>query len=119
MLTPFLNAQTVKITGRVTDSLGTPLKLANIIAKKQADSSVVGFAIADPQGVYKIRLRTEQQYLLIASVMGMQPVKEEILVSGQAENKVVNFQLYPQPNQLQGVELVYEMPVKIKGDTIM
>lgn len=114
-----LQAQQVKVSGRVSDTLGFPLELANIIAIQKADSSVVDFAIANREGYYRIGLSAGKNYVFTASFMGMEPVRKEFFIPEDSQDVKLDFQLKNKPNQLEGVAIVYEIPVVVKGDTIV
>src|SRR5699024_5632548 len=115
----YANAQKVQISGVVTDSLGKPLSLANIMATQKIDSTIADYAIANRKGVYHISLQKGGNYLLTVSFVGMKPTQKEIEIPENAEDFQLNFTLQPATNQLQGVELSYKIPIVVRGDTIV
>ena len=61
----------IKMSGKVTDSLGTPLELANIILIDSESNTLETFAMSDNQGVYKLNLKKNNNYNLQVSYIGM------------------------------------------------
>ena len=115
---PVADAQSIKISGTVKDSLGNPLESANIVASKKGDGEMVNFAIAGHGGKYAISLPQTADYILTASFLGMKPLSVEISPDQPVKDLIVDFNLLPDETQLEGVELVYKMPVTVRGDTI-
>src|SRR5690606_1787951 len=71
------------------------------------------------QGRYQLDLPKGNNYILRASFLGYETKEQTVNVPADAENIDLDFILKPQENQLDDVEIVYEMPVTIKGDTIV
>ena len=106
----------LKMSGKVTDSIGTPLELANIILIDSDSNTLETFAMSDNEGNYKLSLKKNNKYNLQVSYIGMATFSQ-MLDTG--ENDIVkNFSLR-QDNQLDAVELTYEMPVVVSGDTLV
>ncbi|MGO3811790.1 carboxypeptidase regulatory-like domain-containing protein [Mesonia sp.] len=114
-----LVAQSIKISGSVKDSLGNPLELANIIANTTADGNLENYAITNPDGEYSFRVSAGAEYKLVASFLGLKPSEKTINIPEDSEDLSFDFTLFSNESELEGVELVYEMPVTIKGDTIV
>ncbi|WP_298330229.1 TonB-dependent receptor [uncultured Dokdonia sp.] len=112
-------AQSIALRGVVKDSIGSPLELANIIATNKAEGTLESYGITDASGRYRLDLTTGITYDIKVSYLGLQSVNEEINVAQDAQDITKDFTLKEDPNQLDNVELVYEMPVTIKGDTIV
>lgn len=112
-------AQTIELSGVVKDSIGNPLELANIIATDVAAGALESYGITDQQGRYKLDLSRGKSYELKVSFLGLKSAIEKYEVTDQSTDAVKNFILKEDPNQLDNVELVYEMPVTVKGDTIV
>ena len=106
----------VQLEGIVKDSIGTPLELANVMAIDQDSKNIEAFAITNDKGKFKILLGKNKEYKLQISYVGMKTF-EEILSTG-TDNISKNITLL-YDDALDAVELVYEMPVTIKGDTIV
>lgn len=112
-------AQTIELSGIVKDSIGKPLELANIIATDVAAGALESYGITDVKGRYKLELTRGKDYELKVSYLGLKPVVERYRVTDQSTDAVKDFTLLADPNQLDNVELVYEIPVIVKGDTIV
>ena len=106
----------IKMSGKVTDSLGTPLELANIILIDSESNTLETFAMSDNQGVYKLNLKKNNNYNLQVSYIGMATFSQTFK-SGETDISK-DFLLRPD-NQLDAVELTYEMPVVVSGDTLV
>ena len=109
-----LFAQEVTIQGQVTDSIGTPLSFANVIADPQANASIA-FAISDDKGQYNLNIEKEQTYRITVSYLGYTPQSIEFTAK---ENQVKNFTLAPSSEELDEVTIKYTPPIVIKKDTI-
>jgi len=106
----------IKLQGVVKDSIGNPLELANIIAINEETKALESYAITNHEGVFKLALSKNTTYALQVSYIGMKTHKETIDVKEEDINK--DFSLISD-NVLDEVELTYEMPVTVKGDTLI
>lgn len=106
----------VTIQGVVTDSLNQKLELANVVAINEATSGLEAYGITNANGEYKLELGKNGTYKLQISYVGMKTFEETITT--KESDIVKNCVLIPE-NALDEVELIYEMPVKIQGDTIV
>jgi hypothetical protein len=106
----------VKMSGVVKDSIGAPLELANVIAINQETKALESYAITDAKGEYRLALGKNGKYNVQVTYIGMKTVNL-VVETKEADIKkdfILNFD-----NALDAVELTYEMPVTIKGDTIV
>jgi hypothetical protein len=110
-------SQSIKFEGMVLESGKTPLEMANVMAVNQANKAVDSYAITNDKGKFVLSLKQNATYTLKFSYLGMQ--NKEISVTTKTENITQNVSLEPGGIQLEGVEVVREMPVSIKGDTIV
>ncbi|MEP6036205.1 MAG: carboxypeptidase regulatory-like domain-containing protein, partial [Nonlabens ulvanivorans] len=110
-------AQSIKISGVVVDSTGTPLQMANVIAY-QKDKNLGGFGITNDLGKYQLQgLKKDSTYVLKVSFLGLKTIEDTVRnVQGDL---VRNYVMYEDENTLDAVNIVYDMPVSIKGDTIV
>lgn len=111
-----VSAQKVTLTGKVTDSLKLPLDMANVVAINQETKVLDGFGITSVKGVYKINVFANAKYSLKISYLGFET--KEVIIETKEEDITKNFVLKEQAQSLDGVELTYEMPISVKGDTI-
>ncbi len=112
-----VHAQKVNILGVVKDSLGVGLDMANVVAINEASGALDGFGITDPNGRYKIAVSANTQYRIKISYIGFTP--KEYLVTTSLEDFIKDVTLMEQAEALDEVELTYEIPVTIQGDTIV
>jgi hypothetical protein len=106
----------IKLEGVVKDSIGTPLELANVIAINKETQKLHAYGITNPDGRFKLSVEKNATYNIQVSYIGMKTGQAEVATK---ESPIVqNFVLY-EDNALDTVELVYEMPVTVKGDTIV
>lgn len=112
-------AQTIKVRGVIKDTVGSPLEFANVIATVQESGNIESYAISDGAGRYQLDLAKGNTYLLKASFLGYSNVEKVVTVESDSEDRTIDFTLNPIAEQLEGVEIVYEMPVTVKGDTIV
>jgi hypothetical protein len=111
----FSNAQ-ITLEGVVRDSLNAPLELANVIAINQETKGMEAYGITDEQGKFRLELGKNGTFELQISYVGMQPLKE-LLTTGEVD--LVKSYTLMSENALDEVELVYTMPVTVKGDTLV
>ncbi len=117
LITITTSAQNVQISGFVKDSLGNPLEMANVIAYKKGDNAMMGYGITNSQGKYKISVPVNQTYNLKVSFIGLSVNPKSVSVT--TTDVVADFVMNSQENSLDEVEIVYEIPVVVKGDTLV
>ncbi len=110
-------SQTVQVTGVVIDTTQAPLEMASILALK--DGNVENYAITNHEGRFKMNLRRGEKYILRANYLGMKPSETEIELTGSEDSYNLAIMLFTDENQLDGVEIKYEMPVVKRGDTLI
>lgn len=115
--TSFAIAQNIRVEGTVTEAGKTPLEMANVMAVNQDTKGVDSYAITNDKGKYSLTLKANTPYVIKLSYIGMQ--NKEITLQTKSENITQNIAMEPGGIQLDGVEIIKEMPVSIKGDTIM
>lgn len=114
-----LSAQTITVRGTIKDSIGDPLEFANVIATVQSSGETESYGITNHQGRYQLELSKGNTYVLKASFLGYQTEEKTVDVKQESGSIQLDFILNPHADELKGVELVYEMPVTIKEDTII
>ncbi|MFT3795137.1 carboxypeptidase regulatory-like domain-containing protein [Flavobacterium sp.] len=110
-------AQNIKLDGFILDNSGKPLEMANVMAVHSVTKEMDSYAITNDKGRFQLTLKVHSTYTVRVSYLGMQT--KEITVSTKSENLSQNITLEAGNQELQGVEIVREMPVSIKGDTIV
>ena len=106
----------VKLQGVVRDSLGTPLELANVIAINKQSSALESFGVTTEDGKFMLSLSKNQTYNMQVSYIGMKTYEEEITTQNIDITRDFNLRL---DNSLDAIELSYEMPVTVRGDTLI
>ena len=106
----------IKFDGVVKDSIGDVLELANVIALNEETSTLESYSITDEKGYFSLELKQNGTYKFQVSYIGLETLEENITV--QESDITRNFVLKT-GNALDEVELTYEMPVTIQGDTIV
>jgi hypothetical protein len=106
----------VKVEGVVKDSIGSPLELANVIAINQETKALDSYGITNDEGRYRLNLKSNAQYKIQVSYVGMKSADEPLETKNN--NIIKDFVLNPD-NSLDAIELTYEMPVSVKGDTLV
>ena len=113
----FMFSQTVKLEGIVNDKSG-PLEMANVIAFKKGTNLLQSYSITDVKGRYKLNLEQNMGYTLKVSYLGYTTINVDIEID-DSENQTKNIEMLESNESLNDIELTYEMPVKIIGDTIV
>jgi len=114
-----ISAQSIKVRGAINDSIGDPLELANVIATNKESGAIESYGITNYEGRFQLDLPVNNTYILKASFLGYESIAKELTVPENATDLNVSFALNDMTSELDGVELVYEMPVVVKGDTIV
>ena len=109
-------SQNIRLEGVVIDSLGVAISTANIVAKNLDTDRMDNFAISDLDGKFSFGIKKDTPYNIKVSYLGFKPVDLKVR-SSEDVNQV--FVMFEQAQQLDGVEVTYEMPVSIQGDTII
>jgi hypothetical protein len=110
-------SQNVKFEGFIQDVGKLPLEMANVMAVNQVTKAMDSYAITNEKGKYLLNLKPNSNYIVKVSYLGMQ--SKEISLVTLSSNIVQNITLESGGIELEGVEIVREMPVSIKGDTIV
>ncbi len=110
-------SQNIKFEGVIQDVGKSPLEMANVMAVNQVTKAMDSYAITNDKGKYLLNLKPNSNYIIKISYLGMQ--SKEISLATVATNIVQNITLESGGIELEGVEIVHEMPVSIKGDTIV
>ena len=110
-------SQNIRFEGVIQDDSKAPLEMANIMAMNQTSKAMDAYAITNDKGKFILNLKPNTTYAIKLSYLGMQ--NKEITVTTQNQNIVQNITMEQGGIELEGVEIVREMPVSIKGDTIV
>ena len=117
LFTSICFSQSVRFDGFIQDEQKNPLEMANIMAVNTATKAMDSYGITNDKGKFQLTLKPNTSYSIKVSYLGMK--SKEIAVSTQSVNIVQNIVMDDAGIELEGVEIVREMPVSIKGDTIV
>jgi len=110
-------AQEISLSGTVKDSLGVGVDMANVIAINTETKGLESYGITNHTGLFKLKLKTGQQYTVKVSYLGFKP--ESFTFTAGESDAVKDIIMQEQAAQLDEVDVTYEMPVSVKGDTIV
>lgn len=110
-------AQSIRLDGYVKDASGQPLEMANVMAVNHNTNTMDSYAITNDKGKFNLTLNTSTSYSINISYLGMKSKIIEIVTA--QENITKNIEMETGGIELEGVEIIREMPVSIKGDTIV
>lgn len=111
------SAQEIALSGTVKDSLGVGVDMANVIAINTATQGLESYGITNHAGLFKLKLKTGEQYTVKVSYLGFKP--ESFTFTAGEQDAVKDIVMQEQAAQLDEVDVTYEMPVSVKGDTIV
>ena len=109
-------SQNIRFEGTVKDSSGVGLDMANIMAVNQATKAMDAYAISNESGKFSLVLKANTTYTIKASYIGFQSFEKSVTTGTTTINYPINLK---EGTQLKELEIVYEMPVSISGDTII
>ena len=113
----FSYSQSVKFDGIITDSKAVTLEMANVMAVNKATKAMDSYAITNDKGKFVLTLKPKTEYTIKISYLGMQNKELDVITTLENSTKIIA--LEAGGIELDGVEIVREMPVSIKGDTIV
>jgi hypothetical protein len=106
----------IKMSGVVKDSLDNPLELANVIAINKNTNGLESYGITNSDGKYVLSLGKNGTYTIQISAIGLKTINDSIVTK---EADIVKNYVMDLDNTLDAVELTYEMPVQVRGDTLI
>ena len=109
-------SQSVKFDGFITDTKALPLEMANVMAVNQATKAVDAYCITNDKGRFQMALKPNATYAIKVSYIGYKALEITINTTTETINKILTLE---EGTMLDQVEIVREMPVSIKGDTIV
>ncbi len=112
----FSYSQSIKFDGFITDTKAVPLEMANIMAVNQATKAVDAYSITNDKGRFQMALKPNATYTIKISYIGYKALEITINTTAENINKIITLE---EGTMLDQVEIVREMPVSIKGDTIV
>src|SRR3970282_3050192 len=104
-------SQTIKLEGTISDSKNIGLEMVNVMAVNKATKGMDSYAITYDKGKNVLNLKANTTYIISVSFLGMQSTQVEIVTTNVNINK--NIALQEGAVELDGVEIIREMPVSI------
>ena len=114
---PILAQDYLLLKGQTRDTTLAPIPYANVLAIDTATKNMEAFAVTDATGSFQLRLQAGKVYELQATFVGYMPYSQIIRLQAAPQQPYVIL-LKEAVNQLDGVTVVAEMPVLVRGDTI-
>ena len=111
-----VKAQSIKFEGLITDSKAVGLEMANVMAVNQATKAMDSYSITNDKGKFQLKLNANTSYTIKVSYIGFKPLELTINTTTENVTKILTLEAGEELNE---VEIVREMPVSIKGDTIV
>jgi hypothetical protein len=115
LLTSIAFSQNIKFDGTVTDNKAVAMEMANVMAVNNATKAMDAYCITNDKGRFSLNLKPNTNYTIKVSFIGFKPLEINILTKNSNISKNV---VIEEGNTLNEVEIIREMPVSIKGDTI-
>lgn len=112
----FSFSQNIKFEGVVTDNKAVAMEMANVMAINSTTKAMDSYNITNDKGRFSLNLKPNTAYTIKVSFIGFNPLEINVVTTNS--NIVKNIVL-EEGNTLNEVEIVREMPVSIKGDTIV
>lgn len=109
-------SQNIRLQGVIKDSAGLALEMANVMAVNKITNAMDAYAITNDAGKYQLALKANTEYIIKASYIGYAAYEETIVTGSEDMVKVI---VLRGGVELEAIEIVHEMPVTIKGDTIV
>jgi hypothetical protein len=107
----------ITFTGHVLDENGKPLPSANLMSFKKGESKMESFGITDLNGRFKLRLNAHETYLVKTSFIGY--ISDSLIINTTTQPIQKDLILKEQNATLGEVELVENIPIMVKGDSIV
>ncbi len=116
ILSVAVKAQNVRLDGMVTDIKGIGLEMANVMAVNKETKAMDSYSITNDKGKFQLNLKANTAYLIKISYIGFKAMETDLNTTTENSNKIFALE---EGEALNEVEIVREMPVSIKGDTIV
>ncbi|MDX2287036.1 MAG: TonB-dependent receptor [Bacteroidia bacterium] len=115
-----LGAQTVTLTGTVTDSTGAPLPGATVTLLRAKDSVLTSFGASNAAGTFLLRRAPAGEYRLIVSLMGYEQAAQPLRIAGtEGTLALPPIALLSRAVTLDAVTIEAEQtPILIRKDTV-
>lgn len=116
IITSITFAQSVKVEGTLKDDAGNPLETANVMAINTTTKAMDSYNITNDKGKFSLTLKANTEYTIKASYIGFSAFQKTIKTTNQNQSFEI---ILTGSKEIEAIEIVKEMPVTIKGDTII
>lgn len=116
LLVPFIALGQIKFEGVIRDTLKKPLELASLVAINKKTKGFESYVITNNLGEFTLDLKKNNSYNIQISYIGLETINDSIETQ---ESSIRKDYILQSSFALDEVELVYKMPVAIKGDTLV
>ncbi len=106
------------IKGEVKDKNNQPIISANVIVN-DTSGKIVTYSYTDEFGKYIIKTEKTGRFVVIASSMGFEQKRVEVIFENHNETKKADFVLTPKATELKEILIEYKKPITIKKDTLI
>ncbi len=113
--TTALWGQKVALHGQIHDSVNQPVPYTNLIATPQIDNHETTFAIADGEGLYKLKLEKGVPYHIGITSLGFSALNDTVQISKNTQKSYLLKQSY---EELEQVVIEAKMAMIVREDTI-
>ncbi|MEN8813216.1 MAG: carboxypeptidase-like regulatory domain-containing protein, partial [Candidatus Arcticimaribacter sp.] len=110
----FVQAQQIKFSGIVQDSLAKPLEAASLVAINKASNALDAYALTDEKGAFSLKLKSNTVYKIQVSALGLQTINDSLITAQSDLSRD-----YELRADIVLDEVVVKMPVLIRGDTLI
>jgi hypothetical protein len=112
-----LAQEIVTYRGVILDFTVAPIELVNVVAEESETNIIASFGVTNGDGQFSLKLKKGKSYLLKTSFVGYEPLTLEIIgeANSEAPRKLT---MKPSITMLEAMEVMYEFPIVISGDTI-
>ncbi len=108
--------QEVNYTGVVTDSTGSPIPYVNLLVVSE-NSRKTDFTLTNNKGEFKIALQPDARYQI--SLLHVNYERRSFILITDQTDQFVRLTMTEIVHELGEVEVVYEIPIQIKEDSII
>ena len=110
-----LFSQSIKIGGSVSDTSKNTIPYVNIVLVDQSGDN--SFTLTNLDGKYQILAKTNTKYLIKFLHIGY--FSDSVVIETGTDDLMVDMELKDRVNDLGDFEVVYSIPIQIKGDSII
>lgn len=112
------NAQTVQLSGKITDAQKTPLQDVTVFLSKANDSSLISYTSSDAMGVYDLKFSAVKEPTFVSFDLTGYKTKR-INFDAILESKTLeNVELEEDSDLLSEIVIVTDAPIRVKSDTL-